>query len=399
MFKRNRELAAKPLVALAVRGCALATVVLAALPSTPEAFAAPLRSIAEEAEEVLTDEGGNAVADDVYEEEEDLNGEFVEAELTGSDTDEVPPEAEYPYPGAKEEGFAEQRPGQQPQRELVHERPKKIDDEGHYFYDTAVAEPTFSGRAGTPAPKKTTKAGEFHYDTHTETKFSGRESVEAPIQITEQGEFYYTTEQSPQNRSASLRLGFIQPPDIRNRDSGVLFQEVYSKNQLPVLLGDYEWRLTSSIGRLGIKFGSGLMTAQGRGQFRSADPSRRPDDIPEERYTFLLLPNQLTAIYRFQYADEQVIVPFVEGGAGYFTFMELRDDNASPKFGGAAATVAAGGANILLDWLDRKAIRNLDSDYGVNHVWLTMEYRMIIGLNKTYDFTSGVINAGVLFDF
>ncbi len=112
-----------------------------------------------------------------------------------------------------------------------------------------------------------------------------------------------------------------------------------------------------------------------------------------------MFPNQLTAIYKFQYADEQIFVPYVEGGAGYFTFMEVRDDGQSTKFGGAAVTVAAAGANILLDWLDRQSVRQLDNEYGINHVWLTGEYRYIVGLNPTFDFTSGVISAGLMVDF
>jgi hypothetical protein len=177
------------------------------------------------------------------------------------------------------------------------------------------------------------------------------------------------------------------------------FQTVYTHDQLPVLFLDYEYPLTSKIGRLGLKFGSGIFVASGQGQFAEKNASRRPDDIPVERYTFLMFPNTLTAQYRFQYKDTQPIVPYIEGGGGYFTFAEFRDDNAGPKLGGALTTVAAGGINFLMDWLDPDAIRNLDLDYGINHVFLTIEAREIIGLNKNYDFTSSAFNAGFLMQF
>jgi hypothetical protein len=112
-----------------------------------------------------------------------------------------------------------------------------------------------------------------------------------------------------------------------------------------------------------------------------------------------MFPNQLTLIYRFQYADSQIVVPYIEGGAGYFTFAELRDDNKNSVFGGAAVTVAAGGLNIQMDWIDRKASQTLDADYGVNHVWLTTEVRAIVGLNESIDFSATLFNAGLLFDF
>jgi hypothetical protein len=92
-------------------------------------------------------------------------------------------------------------------------------------------------------------------------------------------------------------------------------------------------------------------------------------------------------------------VPFVEGGAGYFTFAEIRDDQKGPRFGGAAVTVAAGGINLLLDHFDRAAIRQLDASYGINHVWLTAEARAIVGLNGNFDFTSLMFSSGVVLEF
>ena len=169
---------------------------------------------------------------------------------------------------------------------------------------------------------------------------------------------------------------------------------------MPVLFGEYEWPLLKSLGHIGIKFGSGLFIAQGKGIFVNQQVGqRRPDDKPTEQYTFFMFPNTLTAQYRFQYAERQILVPYVEGGFGYFTFVESRDDSAQPKIGGAATSVLAGGANFLLDWLDPDAIGRLDDDFGINHIYLTVEFRQILGLNKSYDFTSSVFNAGFLLQF
>lgn len=342
---------------------ALLTLVFATALSAPNlAFAATYNS-------------GRSIA---QEDDESIDSDLVEAELLTTD-EEAPPAAEYPYPGAKEEGIV----AAAPPPELP--RPLKVDEEtGMYFYGTSEDN---GSKTYTPDTKP--------------VEFSGREGVEKPASILANGEFHYVTEESGKNALASFRVGLFQPPAIENSKANpvVDFQEIYTKDALPVLFGDYEKTLTTKVGRLGLKFGSGIFVAQGKGVFAKKDDGRRANDVPEEQYTFLMFPNQLTAVYRFQYKDTQPIVPYVEGGGGYFTFMELRDDNDSPKFGGAATLVAAGGVNFLMDWVDPQAIRRLDTEYGINHVWLTTEFRAIVGLNKNYDFTSSVINIGFLTEF
>ncbi len=335
--------------------------------------------------------------------DESLNGELVNSEL-GSD--DQPPPAEYPYPGAKEEGIvapaAAQAAAPAPPPADV-ERPLKIDEEtGDYHYDTSTVEKGSLKPKNESAvnPESVKDNGEYTYAVDEKpAPYSDRVGPERPMKILASGEFKYATEKSPITGTAAFRVGFFGPPNLLNTDTHKYFQDIYTKDQLPVLFGEYEWPLTSRLGHLGVKFGSGLFLAQGQGQFVKTDTSRRLDDLPPEKYTFLMFPNQLTAQYRFQYSDAQPIVPYVEGGFGFFTFAELRDDSAGPRFGGAATTVLAGGVNFLMDWLDPDAIQRLDNDYGINHVYFATEFRQVIGLNKTYDFSSSVINAGFVLQF
>ncbi|MCM2280388.1 MAG: hypothetical protein NDI61_00920 [Bdellovibrionaceae bacterium] len=219
-----------------------------------------------------------------------------------------------------------------------------------------------------------------------------------PVRINSSGEYFYGFKSSSRSASASVRLGFFGPPDIVNEENDVAFEQIYGNQDIPALFGDYQWSLTKRFGDLGLKVGSGLFVSQGNGEFVQENPERT-NRTPDETFTFLMLPNTLTAIYRFQYAETQPIVPYIEGGAGYFTFAELRDDGAGPKIGGAPVAIAAGGLNFLMDWLDPHSVRQLDNEWGINHVWLLTEYRLITGLNKEYDFSSSVINAGVLMEF
>ncbi len=347
--------------------------------------------------------------------EDDINKELLDSEL-GPTTD-APPEAEYPYPGAREEGILPEDNSQtaprtaqaprdasppiEPNRAI--ERPASInEDTGEYHYDTKHEAPVPRERPGAELPRKTLENDEYVYSTKgSPTEYIGRPGQERPLEMRANGEFKYATEQTEQTGSASFRVGFFAPPMIKNDKTKppTTFESVYTKDQLPVLFFDYELPITKKLGQLGVKIGSGVFVASGKGRFEIDDPNRRANDIPLEQYTFLMLPNTATAIYRFQYKDGQTLVPYIEGGAGFFTFAEFRDDNSSPRFGGALTTVAAGGLNILMDWIDPQAIRNLDTEYGINHVYLSLEARQIIGLNKSYDFTSSVFNAGFTMQF
>jgi hypothetical protein len=278
----------------------------------------------------------------VEEEPEDLPKEQAE-EITKEiveESDEAPP-AEFPYPGATEEGYE-------------------------------------------PVTQLSSQDGPIR--------------IIQPIKKLSTGEYFYGFKSSPTDAAASVRFGFFTPPDITNPLNNTVWEDIYTDNNIPTLFIDYEWLATRRFGALGFKVASGLFMGTGTGQFvnNSGDRANRE---AFEKYTFIMFPNLASLIYRFQYSDTQPIVPYVEGGGGYFTFAEIRDDGSSPKFGGAPVGMAAGGVAFLMDWLDPQSIRELDNDWGVNHVWLTAEYRLIQGLHDKYDFTSGIINAGIKMEF
>jgi hypothetical protein len=273
-------------------------------------------------------------ADLPKEQAEEITKEIVE------ESDEPPP-AEFPYPGATEEGYG-------------------------------------------PATQLTSQDGPIR--------------IIQPIKKLSTGEYFYGFKSSPTDAAASVRFGFFTPPDITNPVNNKVWEDIYTDSNIPTLFVDYEWLATRRFGALGIKVASGLFMGTGTGQFvnNSGDRANRE---AFEKYTFIMFPNLASLIYRFQYYDTQPIVPYIEGGGGYFTFAEIRDDGSSPKFGGAPVGMAAGGVAFLMDWLDQQSIRELDNDWGVNHVWLTAEYRLIQGLHDKYDFTSGIINAGIKMEF
>ncbi len=255
-------------------------------------------------------------------------------------------------------------------------------------------------KKATSAPPK----AEPPYPTFEEKGFAKKDSNELfnslprPATITEQGEYLYTIEASSKSGTSSFRLGLYEPPDITNEDNLTTWQELYTSSSIPTLFFDYEWTWISPVGDWGIKLGTGLFTSSGSGKFKIDNPARAGKE-PSESFTFFMLPNTAGVSYKLRFSDTQVIIPYAEGGAGYFTFGEIRDDGKPPRFGAAPVAYATGGVLLALDWLDRQAIRNLDRENGINHVFFTGAYQYVKGLSESFDFTSSVIQAGITMEF
>lgn len=316
--------------------------------------------------------------------------------------DEAPPPPEYPYPGStapkrseplitspapdttpvdtrveRKRPVRKSMPGTVSSKPLLRERPKAVSDEGDYYYDTLPV-------------------GEKQHGDADEIRFTGRHNSEKPSTISASGEFQYPVEESPFVGAAGFRFGMMAPPSVRNRDNGLTFAQIYGAEDVPALIFEYEYPFTRAIGRIGLKFETGFIFKQGLGRFRRAD---RIADLPEERFTFMMVPALIALHYRFQFADTQAIVPFVEGGGGYNGIAELRDDNKPPRVGGSPVLIASGGVNLLLDWVDRRSVIKLDNEYGINHIWFTAQYRQIVGLKQDLDLSSRLISGGITVDF
>lgn len=257
--------------------------------------------------------------------------------------EELPPPAEAPYPGAHEEGFT-----QEAQTPSAHAAPQ-----------------------------------------------SQTMRLEQPIKKSD-GIYTYGVKESDKSGAMTLKGGVFGPPAIQNHKNGLFFKDIYEAKTFPTLFLDYEWQLKTALGEISAKIGSGIFYASGYGHF--TDSTRRTEKPPES-FTFLMFPNTVSANYRLNVIRNQWVVPYVEGGAGYFTFVEFADDNRAPKYAGAPVTFFAGGAAFLLDWFDKSAIAELDREYGVNHVYLTAEFKEFVGLDKRYDFSSRVIGGGIMMDF
>lgn len=213
--------------------------------------------------------------------------------------------------------------------------------------------------------------------------------------ITKDKIYMYKVDRSDQNSAASFRFGLFEPTKLTN-DVGESFSDLYPDASNIILLLDWERQfMQGSIGKLGWKLGSGVFFASGHGRFESDENAGL---TPKESFTFFAFPLNAGLIYRMQFSDSQIFVPYIEGGLDLIGFSELRDDSQGPRFGGGAAGHASGGLSINLNFLDERTILELDKDYGINTLFLTAEFRTMIGFTE-FDFSGNIINVGFLMEY
>ncbi len=228
-----------------------------------------------------------------------------------------------------------------------------------------------------PSPDKINDEGDYFYKS---------ESADEAL--------YYKVEELPPIKGAFyLRFGMIGPYDITG-DNGATFQQMYSDKSSFVIYGEYERYLGNLLGKWTVKLGTGLTSEEGNGRFVND-----PTTVPLEKFNFIIFPNTALLNYKLKFSDTQIITPYIEGGAGYFTFIEYRNDGKSTHFGGAAVLAASGGLLISMNLLDRNAAGLLFEDYGVNHLWFDFQFRRYQGLEDKKDFSSNMYTGGFGFAF
>ncbi len=327
--------------------------------------------------------------------------------------EEAPPPAEAPYPNAKTEETAGAPPVTKPpvlappiskpsvqkslgkpqtiratgkQIPLNLDKPKKIDENGTYIYEKS------NKTNEVDVSKQPTPPNQYGKE--------GRLNITPPLKLKKNGDYFYGYERSPHNRSASIKFGVFPAPALTNPKSGASFKQLYTANAVGSFMFDYERQFHRSIGDLGLRFGSGIFFQNGTGRFvNQADTERDPATVPDLSFNFVMFPNTLTALYHMRYSENQIFTPYFGGGAGYFLFTEIRDDNRAPKFAGAAVGVGVGGINIMIDGIDSGSARELEANYGISHVALSFEFTQFLGINRQYDFTGSVLNAGFNLEF
>lgn len=231
--------------------------------------------------------------------------------------------------------------------------------------------------------------------------------LEKPESISDEGEYFYSDKPAkdavyyemdhlpPITGAMYFRISSTSAYDIVG-ENGRTYKQVYDDSPGVGIVFDYEWQLFHLLGKWTLKASTGFTVGSGKGQF--SDPANAAL-TPKEKYTLLLSPHTVLLNYKLRYSDKQWFVPYVEGGPGYHTYIEHRSDGDKTGWGGSPVLSVAGGMLISLTLLDRNSAGLLYDDYGVNHMWLDLNFRRNEALDKDKDFSANVFSAGFGFAF
>lgn len=237
------------------------------------------------------------------------------------------------------------------------------------------------------------------------SKSGGVEYIQHPqaakglMTITKDGSYIYRVKPATESKeSGTFRVGMMDSPKIASADGVTDYETMYGGPSQSIFMFDYEWKPLNRYGSLGIQAGMGLIYASGQGRFLNAD-AQFPDQEAKEEYTFLAVPLNLGVIYRLEWNDRQWIAPYASGGGTYIGVVEFRDDGKSPSLVGTPGVYGAGGLLFNITAMNRDTAFTLSSEYGINNLWVSVEYRQLQTFTEDVDFSGGIMSAGVAVDY
>ena len=229
---------------------------------------------------------------------------------------------------------------------------------------------------------------------------------EGLVKIKKDGSYIYDVKYELKDESSHIRFGQANQPEltitIQSLDASgkvtgentLNFEDFYENASNFIIGYDYEWFPYADKARFGIQAGFSAMVVTGNGKLVAA-----PNPASVESYTFATLPLTLGGVYRLEWKDKQMLAPYVAGGATYVVLAEKREDKSAPEFIGGFGFYGAGGVLLNIGAIDRDTSFQLDSEYGIGNMWLSLEFRVIEVNGEAFSFSNKYVNAGLSFDF
>lgn len=169
------------------------------------------------------------------------------------------------------------------------------------------------------------------------------------------------------------------------------WREIYGDDRVSTYRVSLGYRFHPTINA---EIGAGYLTKNGKGKTVTGGESGAET-------TFRSAPLDITLIYRLNYFDEQVLIPYIGGGVSYNLYWENVKDGKELK-GGMWGHHATGGLQLLLDKADRRSAFDLKEDYGIERTYLTIGATHSVvddfGGEKV-DIGGWNYNVGLLFEF
>ncbi|MFN3454735.1 MAG: hypothetical protein ACK41T_07200 [Pseudobdellovibrio sp.] len=226
------------------------------------------------------------------------------------------------------------------------------------------------------------------------------------IRIDKDGNYIYQTEPQNAEQASHIRIGTVSNPDIsvdvcdQNGQNCAMinFDDIYKDASGIGLEYDYEYFLFResgvNFGKLGLQGGVSVNLAQGHGRLVA-----NPQQESIESFTFITMPVFAGLIYRFEYKDRQMFVPYGSGGGVYTVLAEKREDKSKIKAIGGFGFYFTGGALLNLSAIDREMGADFSTEYGIKNLWLSAEYKYINVENDAFSLSNGYVQGGLGFDF
>jgi hypothetical protein len=223
---------------------------------------------------------------------------------------------------------------------------------------------------------------------------------EGLVKILADGTYVYDVKRDLKTESSKITFGMAYQPVITiditlGTGSTVtyVFEDFYQESQGLIIGYDYENYFSKTNGKLGYQIGASAMFVTGNGILVSTGQASA------ERYSFITMPINAGAIYRFEYKDKQVFAPYVSGGGTLLALLEKREDIAKPNVAAGFGFYGSGGVLINASLLEPDSSFQLESEYGISNLWLALEFRITEVNNEAFSFSNQYINAGLSFDF
>lgn len=222
--------------------------------------------------------------------------------------------------------------------------------------------------------------------------------------ISADGKYYYKVEESKQKYGLGIKGGAVIFNQLQNTVGGttVKFSDIYGSSAKGAFYLEYYWSYFKDkdvprlLKKARVKLGSGLLMASGNGRFQNLNYQGVQ---AQESYTFLAFPNHIGLHLGLEVSDKQLIVPFVTGALEYLVGFEMSGELSRTKVLGQLGAHVGGGLALSLGWLDDVAKINLDTEFGINESYLTVEFRQNVALQQDFDFTATFLNIGVQLEF
>ncbi len=123
-------------------------------------------------------------------------------------------------------------------------------------------------------------------------------------------------------------------------------------------------------------------------------PTIDPNIIASGEYTIIVLPVDVSLIFRADFFRDQVLIPYIGLGGDEVYFVQ---QGKTSLWGWKWGSHALGGLRIFLNPLDRRHTGNLRTDYGIKGVYLDLQAKYAVVYRHNNGDTSGFDLSGWFF--